>query len=459
MPIDSARENYRDIAAIYKAENVYERFPLGYIWLVNLQAHLDNLISGAQSAKDAISYLNDKQFYDFTCGGLYKELSIRWRLDYLRDQESVGLDDLPPGFGESDLILDDHIMEIDGRRVSADFLNRWMWLKRLERNVTLPAENPVIMEIGGGFGAFMRLIREFHPRATSIMIDIPETLFFLDIFVRHHFPDKKILYAKDRECLRDDLSEYDFVLVPHYLADGLKGKKVDLLLNTNSFGEMLTGTIRHWFDLFQDEMDVRYIFSLNRFLNRIDFQKDQSRFSFLACNFFFDARWNILDWEADPQFERCPFLYTIATRNLLVVAERKPVDDFDELDSKVAARKYFQQTFFEDWNCRPYWENYVRKFGSNYPPLMSRGDRDLTPDLTMNGSMFKVWEAVRLDRSRDNLLLMARLLESLGGAETPFEEVPFLLQEMINVAATDGKGGTDQITLNIDFQNPGFSWG
>lgn len=458
MPINDARKNYQGIAAFYQAEKVYERFPLGEIWLLNLRRHLDNLISSAYSSKDAISYLNDKQFYDFTCGGVYKKLAIDWRLDYLRNEEGIGLKDLPEGFDESELILEDHVMEIDGRRISADFLNRWMWLKRLERSVTLPTENPVIMEIGGGYGAFMRMIREFHPQASCIMIDIPETLFFLDVFLRHHFPDGKFLYATDREILSGDLTQYDFILVPHYLASGLKGKKIDLLINTNSFGEMLTDTIRHWFDLFQKDLDIRHIFSLNRFLNRIDYKKDQSRLKFQAHGFSMDARWKILDWEVDPLFERCPYLYSIATRNVLIVAERTAAKDFSASEASNLAQSYFRQTFFEDWNCRPYWDNYVRKFGTNYPPMMSRGDRDLTLDLTMGGSMFKVWEAVRLDRSRGNLLLMARMLECLGGTETPFEEVPFLLEEISRVTARHGHVPATRVSLNMDAENPCFVW-
>ena len=458
MSINIARKNYQDIAAIYEAEKVYERFPLGGIWLTNLQVHLSSLVSSAQTAKDAISNLNDKQFYDFTCGGVYKNLTIDWRLEYLRHEEKVGLEDLPEGFGESELILDDHIMEIGGRRLSADFLNRWMWLKRLQRSVTLPAENTVFLEIGGGFGAFMRLIRGFYPQATSIMVDIPETLFFLDTFLRHHFPNGKFLYATDRECLAGDLTEYDFVLVPHYLADGLKGKKIDLLINTNSFGEMHRETIGHWFDLIQNDLEVRFMFSLNRFLNRIDFKHNNSRFPFLAWSFFMDARWNMLDWEVDPLFERCPYLYSIATRNVLIVAERISIKDFDEAEAKEKAKSHFRKIFFEDWNCRPYWDNYVRKFGLFYPPLMSRGDRDLTPDLTMRGSMFRAWDAIRLDRSQDNLALLERMLESLGGAEHPFEEVVFLVMEIAQIAKRDGNEGLDKVSLNMDAENPSYVW-
>jgi hypothetical protein len=439
---------------------VYQRFPLGGIWEGNLGFHLRKAIAELPTDKAAISFLNDKQFYDFTSGGIYRDLAIDWRLDFLKREDGFTLDDLPPGFGESGLILDEHVTERKGRRVSADFLNRYMWINRMRRHVTIETERPVLMEIGGGFGAFMRALRGFYPGAACIFVDIPETLFFLEIFLRCEYPDARIHFVMDRAEIHDAVAGNDFVIVPHYLASGLAGLKVDLLANTNSFGEMRAETIRHWFDLFQNRMEIDWFFSLNRFFNRIDMETDAWRLSHLAWSFFLDGDWRIHDWEVDPSFERCPYLYTAATRNLhLVARRRRPADPTDRAADTATANGWFRGVFFEDWNCKPYWDHYVRKFGKDYPAKMTRSDRDLTPDLARGGTLFRIWEMIRLDPTRDKLLLMLRYMEYLGGTETPFEEVPFLLGEINKIKDENGIPSFPQgVRLNMDSERPGFVW-
>jgi hypothetical protein len=63
-----------------------------------------------------------------------------------------------------------------GRRVSADFLNRYMRINRMRRHVTIDSERPVLMEIGGGFGAFMRALRGFYPGGAVDHGDVPRWL-------------------------------------------------------------------------------------------------------------------------------------------------------------------------------------------------------------------------------------------------------------------------------------------
>ena len=92
----------------------------------------------------------------------------------------------------------------------------------------------------------------------------------------------------------------------------------------------------------------------------------------------------------------------------------------------------------EDWNTRPFWVDYKLqlngKVGVKYPPVMTRGDREITPDLTPKGTLFNLWEYLRLSEphsKRYAFQLLSRYLAVLGGLEKHFEEIPFLLDQAI----------------------------
>jgi len=52
-------------------------------------------------------------------------------------------------------------------------------------------------------------------------------------------------------------------------ADALVAQPFDVFLNTASLGEMRNQEIRHWMRFVQERLDVRYWYSLNRYLNVI----------------------------------------------------------------------------------------------------------------------------------------------------------------------------------------------
>jgi hypothetical protein len=280
-----------------------------------------------------------------------------------------------------------------------------------------------IMELGGGYGALTRAMKVLNPALRFILVDIPESLFFQEIFLRSAFPEASFQHLADFS--EEPSLTADFVFVPNRILAGLKGKEVDLFINTNSLGEMPNHIVLEWMSFLQDHISAKHCFTLNRFMNRNSTNEDIWRTGHNNCNLSFDARWDILDWEVDPPYERCPIGQTIFTRNLHLVARRKRADE-------PVATQSINDLVMHDWNVRPYWDNYVLKIGGKYPPLHSRSDRDLTPDLTKSGTLFVLWNACRLGGGAPARQMMISYLDYLNDNKTDvrFEEVQWLQAQL-----------------------------
>lgn len=88
-----------------------------------------------------------------------------------------------------------------------------------------------------------------------------------------------------------------------------------------------------------------------------------------------------------------------------------------------ACRKRLTDIGAEDWNIRPHWDDFELKFGGERP-VMAKGWPDLTPDLTMTGPLFTMWDARRHGIEVDGML--KSYLDTLSRGAEPFEEENFL---------------------------------
>jgi hypothetical protein len=421
--LDEAKAAYTATLQTYAAMGIQPSDYLGPIWANNLQLHLIPNIRACQSVEQAIGYLNDKAFYDFSCGEPYLTPSIDWRLDLLRRKHGVQLDHLPHALCESPYVLRKHCKTVDGRLLSSDFLNRMAWVYRLQQVLAFPQRRFSILEVGGGFGALARVFRLMHPSSRLVMVDIPESLFFQHAFLKASFPDATHQYVSSAE---EAIGDADFVYVPNSFANTLTGSEFFLAVNTNSFGEMPEHASSRWLELMQRETTTEHVFFLNRFLNRIDKRLLENRHGHSTWSFNLDADWAIQEWEVDPDYERCPYFQTTLTRNVHVVASRRS-DCGDEL---AALRRRTTTMALEDWCRRPGWRDFQFVTGADYPPLMSRGDLDLAPDLTRSGTLYALWSLVRLTREPQWIEMLITYLDYLNGQQTErfFEEIPTLMR-------------------------------
>lgn len=129
---------------------------------------------------------------------------------------------------------------------------------------SIPAPRTVL-ELGGGYGAPARLwlTNPISPVRNYVIVDIPESLFFAEVFLRSEFGSNAVFNVEDETPLDPSILEtYRVILCPVPRLKALDRLDIDLFVNTGSLQEMS----EEWVDFYMswlDEMKVRYFYSLN----------------------------------------------------------------------------------------------------------------------------------------------------------------------------------------------------
>jgi putative sugar O-methyltransferase len=138
--------------------------------------------------------------------------------------------------------------DIDGSLVNEAVL-RWQELigalfrcKLLQRLV--PLERPVILDIGGGYGALAYHLHGIFESALYIIVDIPETLLYSASYLTLIYgADRVALWAEPSAHPPDRITNAAFLCVPNYCLNSLSNLWFDLSLNIESFQEMTASQI------------------------------------------------------------------------------------------------------------------------------------------------------------------------------------------------------------------------
>lgn len=131
-------------------------------------------------------------------------------------------------------------------------------------NLLADIEDPIVMEVGGGYGGYAESLLSCDFHGTYINFDLPENLIVSSYYLMMSFPDKKILtYQDDIKTLsRAVLEKYDIILLPHYLIEKVEELAVDLAINTISFSEMDFSNISNYLSRFS-KTSRHYIYHEN----------------------------------------------------------------------------------------------------------------------------------------------------------------------------------------------------
>jgi putative sugar O-methyltransferase len=193
-------------------------------------------------------------------------LRHRARLKAIREKlrrEFPHADDHTTAFTESQFSARNTCLMSDGRLVSSQLLN----LVRF--HLTAVAHTPpadTVCEIGGGYGAPARIWMTSPVRRPKkyIIVDLPESLFFAEVFLRAHFGDRVSNVAETQHF---DSAQIVLCAVP--LISRLSQSPVDLVINTWSMQEMSD----QWIDFYMNWLDnsgARFFYSFNAICRPID---------------------------------------------------------------------------------------------------------------------------------------------------------------------------------------------
>jgi len=109
--------------------------------------------------------------------------------------------------------------------------------------------NPIVAEIGGGYGAFAYYLLTMNHDVTYINFDLPETLLVSSYQLKMAFPDRRILLFDDPNMPLDKsiFDKYDIILMPNFMIPRITDNSIDLFYNTISLSEMFFPTISEYF--------------------------------------------------------------------------------------------------------------------------------------------------------------------------------------------------------------------
>jgi glycosyl transferase family 2 len=138
---------------------------------------------------------------------------------------------------------------IDGQLFNIDTLKFYEVLIGMERGGVLGAirdiERPLICEIGAGWGGFAYQFKTLFPRATYVIVDLPELFLFSATYLNALFPQARMLFAGiEGAAPLDGWRDADFVFVPHSLTRFVSALPLDLAINMVSFQEMTDTQVR-----------------------------------------------------------------------------------------------------------------------------------------------------------------------------------------------------------------------
>lgn len=429
MDINETRSRYNSALEYYKSKG--KNSELDVIWSGNL-GDMVRIIKEAKSAEELIDKIDVTFMFSINFPPENARNSGMWQIPHdnphrrekhidwlLREQKSRGLNVLADTVEESKFIHSRNQVYREGKRLSGNFLRTYSIAYQIFKYLGEPHK---ILELGAGAGHLCRTITSLVPNCQYFIIDLPETLCFSYTFIRMNFPEKKCLYVtSDEDMLAAD--NYDYVFIPCLFAENLHGRKFDIFINTASMGEMRNDVIRGWMDLIQNKTEIGSCFTLNRFLNTIHEGMKGFRLNENECSVHYDDRWEILQWELEPSYCRSPYIDTLHSRYVEIIA-RRPWAAARE-DKLVISKNMFDEVADEDWLVL----DWMYTGG-----VMTARDNILVNDMTMNGALFKLWNSIRLNPNRENVTLMTKYLSRLtyNASERTFEEY-WYYQNLLNV--------------------------
>lgn len=185
-----------------------------------------------------------RMFESFVNDGRWSELSrlaqfVRQLEAWHREAPQCDLDDLdearvgqPWGY------------DVEGRLVAEPTFEYNTLASQISRLLAHVVE-PVILEIGGGFGGFARQIMREMPNVHYIGIDLPENIVVQSWYLKHSLPDRRVEFQTGADT--SDITEVDALLLPNWAIERLNLPRLDLVVNVHSFGEMNLASLEAYF--------------------------------------------------------------------------------------------------------------------------------------------------------------------------------------------------------------------
>lgn len=139
--------------------------------------------------------------------------------------------------------------DIDGRLVVEPAFEYHFLALRI-RDLVADMAQPVVMEIGGGFGGLARQILRLVPGVRYVGLDLPENVIVQSWYLSRSLPDHRIGFNNLDLANGKGLTNVDALILPNWALPDLKFSRLDAIVNVHSFGEMNRSTLETYFTEF-----------------------------------------------------------------------------------------------------------------------------------------------------------------------------------------------------------------
>jgi len=389
----------------------FEQFPLNRFWASENMKFMKSCIEKGDSLQEIIHEADRSFLFSVNENNLPNQLAVEWQVKNMQiDLEKLEIQ-------ESKYSLEENSVYIKNKKLSPDFLRCLAISETITGKTSL--QEPVVLEIGGGLGHLARIITLTTNSKTYVIVDIAETLAFSYAFLKMNFSEESVhLYDPDKSQI-SDLSNCRFILVPVQYFEDFPIKNYDLCINTASIGEMHHKAQNYWFDQIQNVLEIKYFYSLNRYLNSIKIPEHLWRIEENEANTGWNRNWKVLSWQLEPEFCRNPYVDTQIARYLEVYAELHPANK-----SKVNfdAEAFFTNISNQDW--------YRFK---DTDTTMTYLDVQNLHDFSTSGTLYTIWDALRQTNYR-NIAVLSMMIEYLNFLQKQsiyfYEEYFFYIQKI-----------------------------
>lgn len=152
----------------------------------------------------------------------------------------------------------------NGVRVGYNHTAYTKWCLDLFKAVGTETTFDTVVEVGTGFGAFARLLRDSGKFKSYILVDIPEALTFSYAYIVANFPKAKTHVIRSKSDIYEGMTkDFDFIFCPIQKICSLDGLEVDLVVNNWSLGEMRQECADYIVSAIENNIKPRYFYSVN----------------------------------------------------------------------------------------------------------------------------------------------------------------------------------------------------
>ena len=134
-----------------------------------------------------------------------------------------------------------------------------------------------IIEIGGGNGNLISLLKNHFNSKCIIDVDLPETLILAILFLKDLFPNANILLPNEinNKITKDTLLKYDFIFLTPTQIKLIEENLIDLVINTSSFCEMQKSQVAEYINFIQKVCKKDSFFFTSNNVEKIPFDGEK----------------------------------------------------------------------------------------------------------------------------------------------------------------------------------------